>query len=42
MTRNPVNPERLTWARERTGVDACLLAARRFVSSCGKARTGAP
>lgn len=28
MTRIPVNPELLTWARERAGLDALVLAGR--------------
>ncbi len=28
MTRIPVNPELLTWARERAGLDALALAGR--------------
>ena len=28
MTRIPVNPELLTWARERAGLDALALARR--------------
>jgi len=28
MTRIPVNPELLTWARERVGLDVLALAGR--------------
>lgn len=28
MTRIPVNPERLTWARERAGLDTFALAGK--------------
>jgi hypothetical protein len=29
MTRIPVNPELLTWARKRAGLDALALAGQR-------------
>lgn len=29
MTRIPVNPELLTWARERAGLESLALAGRR-------------
>jgi hypothetical protein len=38
MTRIPVNPELLTWAREHAGLDALALAAWLSMCRCGKAR----
>lgn len=35
MIRIPVNPERLTWARERARLDALALAAWQPMCRCG-------
>lgn len=42
MTRIPVNPERLTWARERAGLEALVLAAWQSMCRCGNTECGIP
>lgn len=41
MTRSPVNPELLTWVRERTGLESLALAGR-LNSGATKPREGSP
>lgn len=40
MTRHPVNPKRLSWARERAGLDALALAAWQSMCRCGNTEGG--
>lgn len=42
MTRIPVNPELLIWARERAGLDALALAVWHSACRCSGTRAGAP